>query len=160
MRSGFFGGLDRLPYLTLLGLSVLVLLMTLVMKREPGFIIWFIIVPLSMIVLLSNSVFWINRELLGNRLDILFIGLLTLVAYQTVTVSRLPSIEYFTLINGFIYVGYLTMAASILSNIWLDNFHRRGEKTAADRFNKVCRWAHPAGFFGLNLILAYFFFLL
>ena len=136
------------------------IIVTLDMRREPGFIIWFIIVPLSMIVLLSNSVFWINRELLGNRLDISFIGLLTLVAYQTVAVSRLPSIEYFTLINGFIYVGYLTMAASIVSNIWLDNFHRRGEKTAADRFDKVCRWVYPAGFFGLNLILAYFFFLL
>ena len=136
------------------------LIVTLDMRRQPGFTIWFIIVPLSMIVLLSNSVFWINRELIGNRLDILFIGLLTIVAYQSLAVASLPSVSYFTLINGFVYVGYITMTASILSNIWLENLNRRGAETTAARFDKVCRFAYPAGFFGLNLILAYYFFLL
>ena len=74
-------------------------------RRKPGFVIWFIIVPLSMIVLLSNAVFWLDRELIGNRLDILFIALLTIVAYQSLAAESLPSVSYFTLINAFIYIG-------------------------------------------------------
>ena len=128
-------------------------IVTLKMRREPGFVIWFIIVPLSMIVLLSNSVFWIDRELMGNRLDILFIALLTIVAYQSLAAASLPSVSYFTLINGFVYVGYLSMVASIVFNIWLDNLNRHEAVAKAERFNKMCRWVIPAGFLGLNLIL-------
>ncbi len=128
-------------------------IVTLIMKRKPGFVIWFIIVPLSMIVLLSNAVFWIDHELIGNRLDILFIALLTIVAYQSLAAESLPSVSYFTLINAFIYVGYLTMVASIVGNIWLYNLTKRETKTAAERFDRMCRWVIPCGFLGLNLIL-------
>ena len=135
-------------------------ILTLKMRRKPGFVIWFIIVPLSMIVLLSNSVFWINREFIGNRLDILFIGLLTIVAYQSLSAESLPSVSYFTLINGFVYVGYLTIVASIVSNIWLYNLNQRRSKVAAQRFNQLCRWVLPAAFLVFNLILVFYFHLL
>ncbi len=134
------------------------LIVTLDMRREPGHTIWFIIIPLSMIVLLSTSVFWMDREsTLGSRMDISFIGLLTIVAYQSLVVSSLPRISYLTLINGFVYVGYITMVASIVANIWVDNLNRRDAQTTADRFDRVARWAFPAGFFGLNLISALYF---
>ncbi len=135
------------------------LIMTLEMRRKPTFVIWFIIVPLSMIVLLSNAVYWINHELIGSRLDILFIGLLTIVAYQSLAVSSLPSVSYFTLINGFVYVGYLIMIISIISNIWLSNLNRLETHAKAKRFNQMCRWAIPSAFFGLNLILAMYVFI-
>ena len=135
------------------------LIMTLEMRRKPTFVMWFIIVPLSMIVLLSNAVYWINHELIGSRLDILFIGLLTIVAYQSLAVSSLPSVSYFTLINGFVYVGYLIMIISIISNIWLSNLNRLETHAKAKRFNQMCRWAIPSSFFGLNLILAMYVFI-
>ena len=132
-------------------------IVNLKMRRKPGFVIWFIIVPFSMIVLLSNSVFWINRELIGNRLDILFIGLLTIVAYQSLAAESLPSVSYFTLINGFVYVGYMTMVTSIVSNIWLYNLNQRELEAKAKRFNQLCRWVIPLGFLMANLILFFFF---
>ena len=134
------------------------LIMTLKMKRKPGFVIWFIIVPLSMIVLLSNSVFWIDRDLIGNRLDILFIGLLTIVAYQSLAAENLPHVAYFTLINGFVYVGYLTMITSIVSNIWLFNLNRRKAEAKAKRFNRMCRWMIPTGFLVFNLMVFLYFY--
>ena len=133
-------------------------IITLEMKRKPGFVIWFIIVPLSMIVLLSNSVFWIDRDIIGSRLDILFISLLTIVAYQSLAAEGLPSVSYFTLINGFVYVGYLTMIASIVSNIWLFNLNRRKEEAKASRFNRMCRWIIPTGFIVLNLMVFLYFY--
>ena len=134
------------------------LVLTLDMKREPGYNIWFIIVPLSMIVLLSTTVFWLDREHLGSRMDISFIGLLTIVAYQSLVVSSLPRISYLTLINGFVYVGYITMVASIVTNLWVANLNRRGAMDVADRVDQVGRWAFPFGFLGLNLMSALFFY--
>ena len=100
------------------------LVVTLDMARRPGFTIWFIMVPLSLIVLLSTTIFWIDRESVGSRIDVSFIGLLTIVAYQVLVVDILPKIAYFTLINAFVYVAYAIMVASILSNIWVHNSAR------------------------------------
>ena len=134
------------------------LILSLNVRRQPGYNIWFIIVPMSMIILLSTSVFWMDRESLSSRMDISFIGLLTIVAYQALVVSSLPRISYLTLINGFVYVGYITMVASIVCNIWVDNLNRHGALAVADRFDQVSRWAFPAGFLTLNLISALYFY--
>jgi hypothetical protein len=102
-------------------------------------------------------VFWIDRELIGERLDILFVGLLTIVAYQSLAAESLPIVSYLKLINGFLYVGYLTMVTSILSNIWMYNLNRHEAVAKAKRFNQICRWAIPTGFLVFNLILLLFF---
>ncbi len=135
-------------------------ILTLEMNRLPASTIWFIMVPMTMIVMLSTVVFWMDRESLGNRMDISFIGLLTIVAYQALAVQGLPQISYFILIDGFIYTAYLTMAVTIVSNIVVDRLNRRGASATADRFDQIARWAFPAGFFVLNLISALYFYYL
>ncbi len=135
-------------------------IVTLDVARDPGFTIWFIIVPLSMIVLLTTSVFWLDRESSASRMDVAFIGLLTIVAYQALVVSYFPQIGYFTLISGFVYVAYMTMIACIISIIWADNLYRSGGEVASDRFDRFSRWAFPIGFFVLNLISALYYYFL
>lgn len=136
------------------------LVINLDVKRYPAYIIWFDIVPLSLIVLLSTSVFWMGRQSLDARMDISFIGLLTIVAYQTVVVSQMPQISYFTLLDGFVYVAYLTMTACVVANIWVGRLDRKGKTQTAGRFDKFGRWAFPAGFFSLNGVSAVYFFYL
>ena len=133
-------------------------LLALDMQRLPAYAIWFIIVPMSLIVLLSTSIFWMDRESLGSRMDISFIGLLTIVAYQAIAVSNLPQIAYFTLIDGLIFGAYGTMTLCIVSNIYVDTLNRRGAVEAADRFDRIGRWAVPLGFLIVNLISGLYFY--
>lgn len=133
------------------------LVVTVDVAREPGFTIWLVIVPLSMIVLLSTSGFWLHRDSLASRLDMAFIGLLTIVAYQAMVVSSLPQIAYFTLINGFVYVAYITMVACIALNLWISRLDRDGRDPLADRLDDMARWAFPAGFLVLNLLSGLYF---
>jgi len=49
--------------------------------------------------MLSWSVFWMDKSLLGDRLSISFIGILTVVSYQILLGETLPRIAYFTLTN-------------------------------------------------------------
>ena len=60
-----------------------------------------VILPLVVIVLLSFSVFWMDRSSVGDRLGVSFIGILTGVAYQLVMSDHLPRISYVTLMHGF-----------------------------------------------------------
>lgn len=136
------------------------LIVTLDMARRPQFTIWFIVVPLSLIVLLSMSIFWMDRESLGSRMDISFIALLTIVAYQSLVETSLPKIAYFTMMSGFVYTAYLTMTASILANIAVDLLNRRGRVVAADRLDETSRWAFPSAFLGLNLLSGLYFYVL
>ena len=135
-----------------------VVVVTLELARHPGFVLRVVVLPMALLVVLSWSVFWMDRESLGNRMDVSFIGILTVVAYQIMIGSSLPRIPYFTLMSAFIYVSFFTMSASALVNLVVDRFDRTGKKERGDRLDRVCRWAFPAGYATLLLLsMAYFF---
>jgi hypothetical protein len=76
-----------------------------------------VVFPFVILVGLTWSVFWMDRESLGSRMDISFIGVLTVVAFQIVVSDRLPRISCFTIMSSFMYVNYLTLAAGVFVNL-------------------------------------------
>lgn len=121
--------------------------------RDSFHVIRLVVFPLVVIVLLSFSVFWMDRSSLGDRLSISFIGILTGVAYQMVISDSLPSISYFTLIHGFLNLSFVMMCATVVINLVVSGKDRRGEEAAGDRIDQVCRWAFPTAYFGLILMI-------
>lgn len=122
-------------------------------ERKPFFIVRLVIIPLIVIVLLSFSVFWMDRSSLGDRLNVSFIGILTGVAYLLVTSEYLPRISYFTLIHGFLNLSYLTMCATVVINLVVGSLDKRGKSDVGDRVDLVCRWAFPLVYFGLLIVM-------
>ena len=136
------------------------LVISLDMKRKPGYTTWLVFIPLTFIILLSSSIYWMDAESLGNRMDISFIGLLTIVAYQAMVESGLPKIDYFTLIHGFVYISYFIMAIFIISNILIDQLNRKKKTELADKIDGHARWIMPIAYIALNFLSATYFFLL
>lgn len=134
------------------------LLIRLQMNRLPGSAIWFILVPLSIIILLSTSIYWMDAESLGSRMDISFIGLLAIVAYHAMIASGLPKINYFTLTDGFVYTSYGIMVLFVISNVSIDQLNRKGKRKLADKLDYRARWMLPALFFVLNIISGLYFY--
>lgn len=122
-------------------------------ERKSFYIIRLIVMPLIVIVLLSFSVFWMDRQLLGDRLNVSFIGILTGVAYLNVTNDELPHLSYFTLIHGFLNLSYLTMCATVVINIIVGEHDKRGEFERGDLIDFRCRWLFPLVYFGLLLVM-------
>jgi hypothetical protein len=91
-------------------------------------------------------------------MDISFIGILTVVAYQIMVSSSLPRIPYFTLMSAFIYASFLTMSASVLVNLVVERFDRTGRRELGDRLDQACQWAFPTGYATLLLLAAVYFF--
>jgi hypothetical protein len=115
--------------------------------RNAGYLLRTVVLPLALIVMLSWSIFWMDRESLGNRMDISFIALLTVVAFQTIVEQALPAIPGFTLMAGFITLNYLLLAATIVVNLRVDYLDRAGRRAAGDALDHRCRWLFPTLYF-------------
>ncbi|HUU25055.1 MAG TPA: hypothetical protein VMW68_05760 [Methyloceanibacter sp.] len=122
-------------------------------QRKYFYVTRLVILPLIVIVLLSFSVFWMDRASLGDRISVSFIGILTAVAYQVVMNDILPRIAYPTWINGFLNVSFLLMVGTVIINLAVGGLDQRGRHDVAHRVDLVCRWIFPVSYFGLILIL-------
>ena len=127
--------------------------------RKPGFMLRVIALPMILLVALSWSVFWMDRESLGDRMDISFVGILTVVAYQILVSATLPKIPYFTLMGAFVYISLFTMAASVLVNLIVGRFDGTGRRELGNQVDHTCRWAFPAAYLALILFSVGYFFI-
>jgi hypothetical protein len=118
-------------------------------ERQSLFTVRLVIVPLLLIVVLSWSVFWMDQSSVGDRINVSFIGILTIVAYQFVLSEILPRISYLTWINGFLNVSYFVMCGTVAINLWVGVLDRSGRAPAGDRIDRRCRWLFPILYVGL-----------
>jgi hypothetical protein len=118
-------------------------------QRKSLFIRRLVVLPLILIVLLSFSVFWMDRSSLGDRNSVSFIGVLTVVTYQLVLGDVLPRISYVTLMNAFLNISFFVMCATVVINLTVGTFDQRGKPEIGDRIDRHCRWLFPLGYFGL-----------
>ena len=107
--------------------------------RETGYYLVKLSVPLTLIVMLSWSVFWMEKESLGGRMRISSTAFLTIVAYQFAISGSLPKVAYLTLMDKMMIAAFILIALSALENMvavsiseknpdrarWLDRLSRR-----------------------------------
>jgi hypothetical protein len=101
-----------------------------------------------LIVILSWSVFWMDRSSVGDRMSVSFVGILTAVAYQITLVGIVPNVSYFTLMNGFLNLSFLLMSATVVINLYVGIADRHGHERG-DRIDRRCRWLFPLIYFGM-----------
>ena len=126
-------------------------IVTTYVERQSLFMLRLVVIPLCLIVILSWSVFWMDRSSLGDRMSVSFVGILTAVAYQITLAGTLPHISYLTFMNGFLNISFLLMCATVVINLVVGAADRRGHQHG-DRIDRCCRWLFPLTYFGLNAI--------
>lgn len=119
------------------------LVVTLNVERQPFFLMRLVVLPLIIIMILSWSVFWMDRSSLGDRMAVSFVGILTAVAYQTMVSSIMTQISYVTLIHGFLYFSFMLMCATVVVNLVVGTYDRRGDFERGDLIDRRCRWIFP-----------------
>ena len=121
---------------------------TAVVERDPFFILRLVGLPLALIVVLSWSVFWMDRSSLGDRLSVSFIGILTAVAYQIVVGDLLPHVSYVTLMHAFLNFSFILMCASVVINLVVASCDKNGKEEVGDLIDCRCRILFPLIYFG------------
>ena len=130
-------------------------------ERQSFFMVRLVVLPLVLIVMLSWSVFWMDRSSLGDRINVSFIGILTAVAYQMAVSGILPQISYMTLMNAILSLSFLVMCAAVVINLIVGELDKQGCSEAGDRIDYRCRRLFPLVYFGLLLVavaVAFLFF--
>jgi len=124
---------------------------TITLKRRSGQIVWVVLFPLVVLVSVVWSIFWVDIDSLPDRLNISFIGVLTIVAYQFVVVENLPRMSYLTFTDSLLLVSFLMMAATIPQSLWISSLVRAGRQAEAKRIDRISRWAFPTAYLLLTV---------
>ena len=128
------------------------------MKRKSANIIWKVIFPLIILVAMMWTVFWLDIDSLTDRLNISFIGILTIVAYQFLIDGSMPRISYFTFTDALLLYSFVIMAATIFQSLLVFDLAKRGKRAAAHRVDAVSRWAFPV-VYSLTITWSYFYYI-
>jgi hypothetical protein len=128
-------------------------------RRDPVFVLRLVALPLLLMVVLSWSVFWMDRSSVGDRINVSFIGILTAVAYQNVMSGIMPHITYVTFMNGFVQISLFAMCATVVVNLVVGAADKRGDYALGNRIDRRCRTLFPLGYIGtvaMMFVLAFF----
>lgn len=122
-------------------------------KRNPWYTLRLVVLPVVIFVILSWSVFWMDRSSLGDRMDISFIGILTVVAYQIMFSADLPKIAYMTVLMSFMIISFMTMCASVAVNLRVSALDNAGRAAEGNRMDWHCRYLFPIAYVLINLVV-------
>lgn len=113
-------------------------------QRQSLFMLRLVMLPLALIVMLSWSVFWMDRSSLGDRMSVSFVGILTAVAYQTMTSDIMPHVAYITFTNAFVFISLVLMTATVIVNLSVAAYDKQGHHERGNRMDNLCKWLFPA----------------
>ena len=128
-------------------------------ERDYWYTLRLVALPVVVFVMMSWSVFWMERSSLGDRMDISFIGILTVVAYQIMSSESLPKISYITVLMSFMMISFLMMCASILVNLRVAALDNSSRQVQGDRVDRLCRVLFPTGYVLITTLVGTFVYL-
>ena len=105
------------------------------------------IIPLSLIVMMSWVVFWINPDLVPNRLGVAVTTVLTLIAYHIAMSGRMPKIPYYTDMDKFLFSSTLLVFVALIEVVLSSHLFSTDRQALAIRIDRTSRWLFPALFF-------------
>lgn len=129
---------------------------TFTAKRDSGFYVIKVIVPLLLILMMASVVFWINPTEGGTQIGVSTTAMLTLIAYRFAVSSDLPNIPYLTRMDVFILAATVLVAVCLIEVVITSRLAARGRIETALRLDFVMRIVFPLT---LALVGAYAFYL-
>lgn len=92
---------------------------------------------------------------LSDRLNVSFIGILTIVAYQFSIDGAMPRIAYLTLTDSLLLYSFLVMCLTVAESLIVVTLSRSGRDVMARRVDATAQWLFPATYF-LGIAVIYF----
>ncbi len=108
-------------------------------KRNRGYYIWNIFLPVSLIVLMAWCVFWIDPAQLGPQIGLSTAAVFTLVAYRFTINALLPKVSYLTLMDKFLLSSTILVFIALGEAILTGHLSREGNEKLALKIDKWFR---------------------
>ena len=134
--------------------------MTINIERRPLHFLVSLVLPMVLLVALTWCVFWMEKETISDRVQITFIGILSVVAYYFVIIDFIPSVSYLTLMDGFILATFLILAAGVVMAVVMEDIAREKRRLLGLQIDRICRWAFPLTYAITTVVLSSLFFVM
>jgi hypothetical protein len=123
------------------------LVTTIQLQRRSWQYVWEILFPLLVLVSVVWSIFWVEIDSLADRLNISFIGVLTIVAYQFVLVENMPRMSYLTFLDSVLISSFVMITLTVPQSLLIHSLVRKGKQRVARTIDRTSRWAFPLVYF-------------
>jgi len=125
---------------------------TLIAKREIGYYVWKVIVPLSLILVMAWLVFWINPQHFGPQVGLSTAAVFTLIAFYFSLNQLLPKVSYLTRLDQLVLGGTIMVFFALIEAVLASRLAQKGQEILARRIDKASRIAYPIIFLILLIV--------
>lgn len=119
--------------------------------RNLEYYFWKVVVPLTVIVIMSWAVFWIDPDQLGVQIGVATTSILTLIAFLFSLRALLPPVSYLTRIDTFIYGSLVLVFLALLEGMITCTMGAHDKAAITRRIDWWCRGLFPSAFMILML---------
>jgi Neurotransmitter-gated ion-channel ligand binding domain/Neurotransmitter-gated ion-channel transmembrane region len=135
--AGMSSSVQRIPGLSDESISEVRFAISIV--RRYNFYIWKVFLPLTIMVILSWTVFWVDPSELSAQATISATTILTVIAFAFAIQANLPKVSYLTYIDVFFLICYLFVFLTALEIVAAHMAGRSGRIIHARRLNRISR---------------------
>ena len=135
------------PYEPVAGISVPGFAFEFTAKRHFLYYLWQIILPLSLIVMMSLAVLWIDRGNTGTQIGLATSAMLALITYRFILARLLPVLPYMTRMDYFTLGSTLLVFLTLIEVIVTATLSRGNNDRLVNNIDKFFRFAFPTFFF-------------
>ena len=113
-------------------------------KRRVQFYIWKTMIPLSLVIFMSWTVFWVHPKHLEAQIAITVTSMLTLVTFQFLLSNILPPLSYLTKMDVFIFGANFIVFLALIETVVSSYFYDRERKDLAEKIDLWSRYFFPS----------------
>lgn len=140
------------------GSGVAELRFQILVRRRSAYYVWKVFLPLTLMVFLSWTAFFVEERDLTTQVTIAVTTLLTVIAFAFAISSTMPRVPYLTYIDAFFLLCYVFVFLAMAELMTVHVTHRSERRhDLGVRIRRVSRWAVPAAFAMSNLAIAVHF---
>jgi hypothetical protein len=119
----------------------------LTLKRHSGFYLFKILLPLSLISIISWTAFWLNPATsFTSQLNLGITSILAAIMFNLTVTNSLPRVPYTTSMDAFIAACYIFFFISLLATIYVQVLINNQHTDRANRLIRRFRWLFPSLF--------------
>ncbi len=118
-------------------------------RRDAGFYVSKMLVPLILIVLMAWCVFWIDPAIPAPQIGLSTATVFSLIAFQMTLGNLLPRVSYLTRADKFLLGATLLVFMALGETIATVRLARTGKEELANAVDRWARWIYIALFAGL-----------
>jgi hypothetical protein len=127
-------------------------------ERRSSFYLWKVFLPLTLMVFLSWSVFWIEPHDLSNQIQVAVTTILTVIAFAFAISATMPRLPYLTYIDAFFLECYIYVFFAVVELMTVHVTHRNERRRDLGvRIRSYSKWLIPASFVVSNIVIAVHF---